>query len=114
MSPKSKSRIESFGIAAASLFYAVVGVICFSVLAVIDFRLVHIGIIGVLSLTAAYGVLRSKVWSTWVVVALFFIGTTFSVYTLYRTFWGRFLLDGVLVVYLFFTWVFTVYITTKR
>jgi len=86
MSLKSKLKIENVGMFAAFVFYAVVGIICFAVLAIVDFSLVHIGIIGILSLITAYGLLRSRAWTLWVVVALLFIATTFSAYTLYFAF----------------------------
>lgn len=99
---------------AASMFYAVVGIICFAVLVVVDFRLVHIGIIGILSLMTAYGVLNSRVWTMWGVVALFFIGTTFSAYMVYRTAQKNILYDVILIAYLLLTWIFTAYTTSKR
>lgn len=99
---------------AASMFYAVVGIICFAVLVVVDFRLVHIGIIGILSLMTAYGLLNSRVWSMWVAVALFFIGTTFSAYMVYRIVQKNIIYDVILIAYLILTWIFTAYIMSKR
>ena len=85
MSLKSKLKIENVGMFVAFVFYAVVGIICFAVLAIVDFSLVHIGIIGILSLITAYGLLRSRAWTLWVVVALLFIATNlFSIHVLLR------------------------------
>lgn len=114
MSLKSKLKIENVGMFAAFVFYAVVGIICFAVLAIVDFSLVHIGIIGILSLITAYGLLRSRAWTLWVVVALLFIATTFSAYTLYFAFEKDVLLDAGMIAYLLFTWVFTAYTAAKR
>ncbi len=114
MSLKSKLKIENVGMFAAFVFYAVVGIICFAVLAIVDFSLVHIGIIGILSLITAYGLLRSRAWTLWVVVALLFIATTFSAYTLYFAFEKDVLLDVGMIAYLLFTWVFTAYTAAKR
>jgi hypothetical protein len=114
MSLKSKLKIENVGMFAAFVFYAVVGIICFAVLAIVDFSLVHIGIIGILSLITAYGLLRSRAWTLWVVVALLFIATTFSAYTLYFAFEKDVLLDVGIIAYLLFTWIFTAYTAAKR
>lgn len=114
MSLKSKLKVESVGMFAAFLFYAIAGIICFAVLAIVDFSLVHIGIIGILSLITAYGLFKNRVWSLWVVIMLFFIATTFSAYTLYSAFEKNLLLDVSMIAYLIFTWVFTAYTAAKR
>lgn len=114
MSLKSKLKVESVGMFAAFLFYAIVGITCFALLAIVDFSLIHIGIIGILSLITAYGLLKSRAWTLWVVIALLFIATTFSAYTLYFAFEKNLLLDVGMIAYLIFTWVFTAYTAAKR
>jgi len=114
MSLKSKLKIENVEMFAALVFYAIVGIVCFATLAIVDFRLIHIGIIGTLSLITAYGLFKKRVWTLWVVVALFFIATTSSVYTLYKALGKNLLLDISMIVYLILTWVFTAYTATKR
>jgi len=114
MSLKSKLQIESVGMFASFVFYAIVGIVCFGILAMVDFRLIHIGIIGILSLMTAYGLVKNRVWALWVVVALFFIVTTFSVYTLYYVFGQDILLNVCLIAYLVLTWIFTAYTASKR
>lgn len=114
MSLRSKLKVESVGMFAAFVFYAVVGIICFAVLTIVDFSLIHIGIIGILSLITAYGLLKSRAWTLWVVVALLFIATTFSAYTLYFAFKKDLLLAVGMIIYLIFTWVFTAYTAAKR
>jgi len=113
MSLRSKLQVENVGLFAALVFYAIAGVICFAML-VIDLRLVHIGIIGILSLITAYGLFKKQVWAFWLVVMLFFIITTFSAYTLYYVIWKNLILDISLIAYLVLTWVFTVYTAAKR
>lgn len=113
MSLKSRLKIESFGMFAAFVFYAIVGTICFVVFSLANFP-PHLGIIGILSLITAYGLLKSRVWTIWVVVALFFIATTFSACMLYRAFWKDMLLDVSMVAYLILTWIFTAYTAAKR
>lgn len=114
MSLKSKLKIENFGMFAASIFYTLAGLLCFTVLIIVDFRLVHIGIMGILSFITAYGLFERRSWSLWIAVALFFIGTTFSAYTLYYTLGKDLFLNISAVAYVICTWVFTVYVTAKR
>ena len=115
MSLKSKLEIEDFGMFAASVFYTLVGLLCFMVLIIDErARAPHIGIMGILSLITAYGLFKKRNWSLWVVVALFFIGTTFSAYTLYYTLGKELFLGISVVAYLIFTWVFTIYVAAKR
>jgi len=114
MSLRSKLKVESVGMFVAFAFYAVVGIICFALLAIVDFSLIHIGIIGILSLITAYGLLKSRAWTLWVVIALLFIATTFSAYTLYFAFEKDVLLAVGMIIYLIFTWVFTAYTVAKR
>jgi len=113
MSLKSKLKIENVGIFAALVFYAIVGIICFATL-VIDFRLAHVGIIGVLSLITAYGLFKKRVWTIWLVVMLFFVATTFSAYTIYYLLGKDLLLDTSMIAYLTLTWIFTAYTAAKR
>lgn len=113
MSLKNKLKIENVRMFAAFIFYALVGIICFVELPISGFP-PHIGIIGVLSLITAYGLFEKRSWSLWVVVALFFVGTTFSAYTLYCALGKDLLLDISAIAYLVFTWVFTIYVAAKR
>ena len=114
MSLKSKLKIENIGMFTAFVFYAIVGIICFAVLSMVDFGLIHIGIIGILSLITAYGLLKSRVWAIWVVATLFFIATTFSAYTLYSAFQKDLFLDVSMIAYLLLTWIFTAYTVANR
>jgi hypothetical protein len=113
MSLGSKLRIESKGTFTAFVFYAVVGIICFAVLAM-DFRLLHIGIIGIFSLITAYGLLRKRVWTIWLIAVLFFVVTTFSMYNLYYSLGKDLILDIGMIAYLILTWVFTAYTVARR
>lgn len=113
MSLKNKLKIENVGMFAAFIFYALVGIICFVELPISGFP-PHIGIIGILSLITAYGLFEERTWSLWVVVALFFVGTTFSAYTLYYAVGKILLLDISAIAYLVFIWFFTIYVAAKR
>jgi len=113
MSLRSKLKIEKIGMFAAIAFYAIAGIISFVVL-VMDFRLVHIGIIGILSLITAYGLFKKRVWTIWLVAMLFFVATTFSAVMLYYFFGKDLLLDISMMAYLILTWVFTAYAAVRR
>lgn len=114
MSLKSKLKNMSVVTFAAFVFYATVGIVCFAILAVVDFSLIHVGIIGILSLIAAYGLFRNRVWVFWVVIVLFFVATTFSGYTLYHALGENLLLDIFAIIYLVLTWIFTAYTVARR
>jgi len=113
MGIKEKMKIESVGMLAASVFYAVTGIVCLAVLAS-DFALIHIGLIGILSLAAAFGLFKKRVWALWFIVILFFMVTTFSVSMLYYTMGSDIFLDVTMAAYLVLTWIFTAYTAAKR
>jgi hypothetical protein len=110
---KSKLKTENVGMLLAFAFYTIVGIACLVVLPSANFP-PHIGIIGILSLIAAYGLFKKRAWSLWLIVALLFIVTTFSAYTLYYMFGKYLLLDLSMIAYLILTWFFTIYIAAKR
>lgn len=113
MSLGSRFKIESRGMLATSMFYAVVGVIFLAVMVMANFP-PHIGIMGIFSLIAAYGVFRKRGWVIWFVIISFFIATTFSAFMIYDVFASNLLLGLGAVAYLILTWVFTVYVAAKR
>lgn len=106
-------RMENLGRLAIFTFYAVVGVICFVVLAIVDSRLIHVGVIGILNLITAYGLLKKRIWVVWTIVVLFFITTVFSGFTLYYSFERNLFLNLVMIVYLVLSWLFTAYAATR-
>ena len=113
MSLKSKLKIEDLGMFTAFIFYTIVGIAFLAVLAM-DFRLVHIGIIGILSLITAYGLFKKRTWAIWLVAMVFFIATTFSAVTLYYVLGNDLLLGITVIAYLILTWIFTAYTAAKR
>jgi hypothetical protein len=113
MSLGSRLRIESWGMFATSFFYAVVGIAFLALLPVSGFP-PHIGILGILSLIAAYGMFRKRAWSFWFVIILFFASTTFSSYVIYSVLTRDYLLSVGMIFYLILTWVFTAYAANKR
>ena len=113
MSIGSKLKIESMGMFATSVFYAVVGVIFFVLLPMASFA-PYLAIIGIFSLITAYGVFRKRGWAIWFVVILFPVATTFSAVMIYNIMQIDALLGLGSVGYLILTWVFTVYALAKR
>jgi hypothetical protein len=114
MSIASKLKMDSIGMMLALLFYAVVGIVCFVVMAIAYFP-PHIGIIGIFSLVTAYGLFRKRSWTIWFVVVLFLTATVFATYTLYYSILRQDLLFTVgALAYLILTWVFTAYAASKR
>ncbi len=110
----AKLKIESKGMIATLIFYAVVGIIFLTLLPLADFA-PHLGIMGIFSLIAAYGLFQKRNWTMWFVAILFCVGTTFSAYMLY---WSYLMSDYVIgismVAYVVLTWVFTIYAAARR
>ena len=110
----SKLKTQSLGIVSALIFYAVVGIVFFVLFPLANYP-PHIGIMGILNLITAYGLFKKRAWSIWLVIVLFFVATTFSVYTIYSAVVQSDLLSGLVAgAYLITTWVFTFYTTMKR
>lgn len=113
VSIRSRLKIESKGMFATSAFYALAGIIFFVLLPMASFA-PYLGIIGIFSLVAAYGVFRKRAWVIWFVMILFFVGTTFSAVMIYNILQIDYLLGIGAVLYLVLTWIFTAYAMTKR
>jgi len=113
MSLRSRLDFGSRGMLAAIAFYAAVGIVNFAVLFMANFP-PHLGVMGILSLITAYGLFMKRAWTIWVVAMLFFIITTFAIYTLYYV-WSNDAIVGLsTVAYFVLTCIFTAYITMKR
>lgn len=113
VSVASKLKIESRGMFVTSAFYAAVGVIFFVLLVMAGFP-PYLGIIGIFSLITAYGIFRKRAWTIWLVMILFFVGTTFSAVMIYYVLEIDYVLSIGVVTYLILTWIFTAYVVVKR
>jgi len=116
---KSRLKVENPAVLLFSAFYVIVGIVFLFIFVIYNLRLLHLGIIGVLSLMAAYGVFRMEKWAVWLVAALFLLGTTFGTITLYdsivlQTFEGALLFHVALIAYLILTVVALIYVAAKR
>jgi uncharacterized membrane protein (DUF2068 family) len=119
---KSKLKVEKLGVLAASIFYVIVGGAETIILALSNFRLIHVGPLAVLSLITAYGLLRMKKWSVFLVTILFFPAITFGASTFYasvmrQTFYPSvdvLLFHLALIAYLILTLIALIYVVAVR
>lgn len=109
------SKLKTVGIQtlAPALFYGATGIILLVLLPLANFP-PHIGLTGLLSLVTAYGIIQKRFWAFWLVVALFAVATTISLYTLYMIAFTNVLVGVSMVVYAVLTWLVTLYIVLKR
>jgi len=122
VSLKSKLKVERLGVLVFSVFYAVVGGAETLLLVFSNFTLPHVAFLAVLSLTTAYGLLRTRRWSVWLATILFFPAITFGATTLYvsvtqQTFYPSleaFLFHILLMVYLIMSVAAFAYVVAKR
>jgi hypothetical protein len=108
-----KLKTKNFGVLASAAFYGVVGLIFLILLPLSGFP-PHIGFMGITSLIAAYGLFKKRFWAIWLIAALFFAATTFSLVTLYYVLATDALAATGMIVYVVLTWIFTIYAIAKR
>ncbi len=122
MGLRSKLEIEHKGMLVFTLFYLIAGVANFVILGVYGLDLFHVALVAILSLTAAFGLYRLQSWSLWLVIALFFITTTYGALML-NVFLSRYTVNPDLsnafaifawASYLLLTWMATIYVGAKR
>ncbi|MEM2262894.1 MAG: hypothetical protein QXT10_00290 [Candidatus Bathyarchaeia archaeon] len=111
---KSKLKVEDRGFLAASAFHIIVGVLCLAILVTVDLGLIHVGLIGVISLATGYGLFRRRVWAVWSMFVAAFMATVFALSTIYYTMGSDVLLDAAMIIYTLLTWIFTIYVASKR
>lgn len=83
MALKERLKIESTPIFVFIVFYLLAAIWNLAILFSNGIALVQTAVIALLSLITAYGLYKMQKWSLWLVVALFFIGNTFGLVTLY-------------------------------
>lgn len=113
MSLGSKLKMENMGSLAPVAFYGLAGLVLLIMLPLSGFP-PHIGLMGISSLIAAYGLFKKRFWAIWLVVALFFVATTFTLYTLYFVMAIDVLATVGMIAYAVLTWIFTAYVISKR
>jgi drug/metabolite transporter (DMT)-like permease len=113
MSVVSKLKTADVQTLAPAVFYCAAGIILLVMLPLANFP-PHIGLTGILSLVTAYGILKKRFWAFWLVVALFAVATTISLYTLYVIAFTNVIVGVSMIVYAVLTWLVTLYIVLKR
>jgi len=113
MSIGSKLKVESKGMFATFIFYAIIGIVFLVWLPMADFA-PHLALIGIFSLITAYGLIRKQTWTTWLILILFLGATTFSVFMISYVLTSDLILASGMIVYLVLTWVFTIYALMNR
>ena len=109
----SKLKMDNIGSLASTTFYGVVGLVFLILLPFSGFP-PHIGLLGITSLVAAYGLFMERKWASWLVASLFFIATTFSIFTLYYVIAADAFASAGMISYLVLTWIFTIYLMKRR
>lgn len=120
---KWKLEVERIGVTLFSVFYAIVGCVLLAYVGLSSFRAPPtVGILGFLSLVTAYGLIKTRKWSIILVIALFFVGTTFGATELYPSIVRQTLnlnieimmFNLALIVYLIVMLAATIYIVARR
>ena len=106
---KSLSRIELSSL----VFYAVAGIILLVFLPLTSYP-PQLGLLGILSLIASYGLFTKRAWAPWLVAILLVAATTFSVYTLFAVGFSNVLLGLSMIAYAVLTWLCALYILLRR
>jgi hypothetical protein len=109
----SKLRNLNLGTLATIGFFGIAGIILLIMLPLNGYP-PHIGLMGIISLIAAYGLLQKRGWSIWLIAALFLVANTFSIYTLFFVAGTDALATVTMLTYVILTWVFTVYAVATR
>ena len=109
----SKLKNVSLGTLAPVAFYGVAGILFLVLLPIANYP-PHIGLTGIASLIAVYGLLTKRWWALRLVVALFLVAATISLYTLYFTLLSNWLVSVGLIVYVLLSLYFMYCTYTRR
>jgi len=101
---------------AFSIFYAVSGMLFILPLLTVEPSLLHLGLIGILSLITAFGVFKMNRWSLWSAFVVFCLANAFSITLLLNPLTANLglLFQGALIFYLILVWAATIYLTIRR
>jgi hypothetical protein len=109
----SKFKLENLPSLAGAAFYGLAGLVLLALMAMNGFP-PHVALLGITSLIAAYGLFMKRGWAKWLVVALFFVVSTFTLFTLYYVLATDALASAGMIGYAVLTWVFTALVVIKR
>ena len=105
------TKLKAMGVGAllAIIFYAAMGVLFF-VLLVSSGYAPHLGLMGITSLIAAFGLFTKRFWTKWLIVSYSFAATVFAAFTFYGVLGADWLLSFSLIAFALLTWIFTLYV----
>ena len=121
MALKSILGVEKSGIAIVSIFYLIAGIAQFIVIAIS--AIPPIGVLAIVCLITAYGLVKMRKWAVWLVAILLFPEMTFAAISLYASIMQQqsffpnpswLLFNLILVIYVITILVASVYILAKR
>jgi len=121
MTLKSILGVEKLGVAVVSIFYVIAGIV--QLVIVVMSAVPPVGVLAVLCLIAAYGLIKMRRWAVWLVMMLLFPEITLAAMPLYTSVmqqqaffpnleWALFQI--MLVIYVIATIVASVYVLVKR
>ena len=111
-----KSKIGDFFAYLSAVFYLASAGFFFYFL-ITDLNMIHVGLLGLLSLITAFGVFKRKSWSVWSAFLVFCAGNAFAISLLLNplTMETLEILSEIgLIVYLILVWVTMLYLSIKR
>jgi uncharacterized membrane protein HdeD (DUF308 family) len=114
MGLKSKFKVEDYGFLAASIFHVIVGVLCLIILFLESLELIHIWLICIFNMATAYGLFKRRFWALWTIFVSASMATVFVLSMFYHTLGSDIYLNVTLSIYVILTWIFTVYVASKR
>ncbi|MCW4006231.1 MAG: hypothetical protein NWF04_06510 [Candidatus Bathyarchaeota archaeon] len=113
MAGLSKLGAEGVLPLASVVFYGLAGLIWLVMLPLTGFP-PHVGLLGVASVLAAYGLFKKSPWAMWLILVLFVVITAFAGITAVSVIGVDVLTGAGMLVYAVLTWVFTFYAVTHR
>ena len=111
-----KSKIGDFFAYLSAVFYLASAGFFFYFL-ITDLNMIHVGLLGLLSLITAFGVFKRKSWSVWSAFLVFCAGNAFAISLLLNplTMETLEILSEIgLIAYLILVWVTMLYLSIKR
>ncbi len=113
MSIASKLRRFNRVELAAFIFFIIAGIILLVYLPITGFP-PQLGLLGILSLFSAYGMLTKRGWMPWLVFVLLASVTAFTIFTLVSVGFSDALFGISMIVYVALSWVLSAYILLKK
>ncbi len=113
MALASKLNMKNIPQLASAAFYGLAGIVLIALMALNGFP-PDVALLGIVSIVAAYGLFMKRGWALWLVVALFFVASTFALYTLYFVVATDVLATAGMAIYVVLTWIFTALVIMKR